>query len=101
MLKASSEEKYSKNPDILIAEVNAMPDDQTHVVIDEIQKVPRLLDVVHYLIEKTKKQFILSGSSARKIKKNAANLLAGRAFVYHLTPFTFEELDQQFDLVIQ
>jgi predicted AAA+ superfamily ATPase len=54
--------------------------------------------VAHYLIENTDKHFILSGSSARKIKKNAANLLAGRAFVYHLFPFTFQELGAQFDL---
>lgn len=98
LLKASEEEKYTRNPDTLIAEVNALSKDKTHIVIDEIQKVPRLLDVVHHLIEHTQKYFILSGSSARKIKNNAANLLAGRAFVYHLAPFTFTELGEKFQL---
>ncbi len=98
LLKASEEEKYARNPDTLIANVAALSDIKTHIVIDEIQKVPRLLDVVHYLIEHTEKYFILSGSSARKIKNNAANLLAGRAFVYHLAPFTFTELGEKFQL---
>lgn len=98
LLKASEEEKYARNPDTLLAEVAALSQDKTHIIIDEIQKVPRLLDVVHYLIEHTQKYFILSGSSARKIKNNAANLLAGRAFVYHLAPFTFTELGEKFQL---
>ncbi len=65
------------------------------VIIDEVQKVPTLLDVVHDLIEKNKKiQFVLSGSSARKLKRGAANLLAGRAFSYSLHPLIFEEYNQ-------
>jgi len=59
------------------------------VVLDEIQKVPKVLDVVHSLIEKTSKMFILTGSSARKLKYGGANLLAGRAFVQHLFPLKF------------
>ena len=98
LLRASEEEKYARNPDTLIAEVAALSDVKTHIVIDEIQKVPRLLDVVHHLIEHTQKYFVLSGSSTRKIKNNAANLLAGRAFVYHLAPFTFTELGKKFQL---
>lgn len=68
------------------------------VILDEIQKVPKLLDVVHSLIETNKQKFILTGSSARKLKSGAANLLAGRAFVYNLHPLTSVELGQQFDL---
>ena len=49
------------------------------VIIDEVQKLPRLLDIVHHLTENTKLKFILSGSSARKLKRGGANLLAGRA----------------------
>ena len=64
------------------------------VIIDEVQKLPRLLDVVHHLIENTKLKFILSGSSARKLKRGGANLLAGRAFVFHLYPFLSFELNQ-------
>lgn len=50
------------------------------VVVDEVQKVPRLLDVVHKLLFETKVRFVLTGSSARKLRGGSANLLAGRAF---------------------
>lgn len=63
------------------------------MVIDEVQKVPALLDVVHHLIEESDIKFVLTGSSARKLKHDSANLLAGRAFVNNLYPFTFTELD--------
>ncbi len=69
------------------------------VVIDEVQKLPKLLDIVHDLSETNKDiQFILTGSSARKLKRGGANLLAGRAFVLNLYPFTTIELGDQFDL---
>ncbi len=68
------------------------------VIIDEVQKLPRLLDIVHHLLESTKLKFILSGSSARKLKRGGANLLAGRAFVFHLHPFTSVELNKSFCL---
>jgi hypothetical protein len=56
------------------------------VVIDEVQKIPQLLDVVHALIEKRKIHFALTGSSSRKIKRSGANLLAGRALIHTLFP---------------
>lgn len=68
------------------------------IVIDEVQKAPKLLDLVHKLIEERKLYFALSGSSARKLKRGGANLLAGRAFVSHLYPFTSLELRDHFDL---
>jgi len=69
------------------------------VIIDEVQKLPRILDVVHQLIEEKKKiQFILSGSSARKLKRGGANLLAGRAFMFYLYPFSSWELGHNFKL---
>jgi predicted AAA+ superfamily ATPase len=68
------------------------------VVIDEIQKVPQLLDEVHSLIEGSKQKFALTGSSARKLKRGAANLLAGRAFVFNLFPLTHIELGKEFKL---
>ena len=68
------------------------------IVIDEIQKVPALLDEVHRLIESTGQKFVLTGSSARKLKRNASNLLAGRAFMFNLFPLTHVELEGQFDL---
>ena len=68
------------------------------VVIDEIQKIPALLDEVHRLIETRKLRFVLTGSSARKLKASSANLLAGRAFRYQMYPLTVEELGGDFDL---
>ena len=62
------------------------------VVIDEIQKVPSLLDEVHWCIENTPTQFILCGSSARKLRHGAANLLGGRAWRFELFPLTTKEI---------
>lgn len=62
------------------------------VVIDEIQKVPALLDEVHWLLESTAMRFILCGSSARKLRHGAANLLGGRAWRWELFPLTTAEL---------
>ena len=63
------------------------------VVIDEIQKVPALLDEVHWLLENTATKFVLCGSSARKLRKSAANLLGGRAWRFELFPLTSAEID--------
>lgn len=68
------------------------------IVLDEIQRLPKLLNVVHRLIEKNRQKFALTGSSARKLKRGAANLLAGRAFVNSLFPFTSVELGDAFKL---
>ncbi len=67
------------------------------IIIDEVQKIPQLLSEVHRLIEKKSYKFILTGSSARKIRKNGGNLLAGRALTYHMHPLTVEELGEDFD----
>lgn len=68
------------------------------VIVDEIQKIPELLNEIHWLIENTKKQFILSGSSPRKILKQGVNLLGGRALRYELYPLSFSEVPD-FDLL--
>ncbi len=68
------------------------------VIIDEVQKVPAILNEVHRLIEDKKYKFILTGSSARKLKKDGVNLLAGRALTYHIYPLTISELGDDFDL---
>ena len=60
--------------------------------------LPKLLDIVHLLIEKKKLKFILTGSSARKLRRESANLLAGRAFNYQMFPLTHIELNEKFDL---
>lgn len=68
------------------------------VIIDEIQKNPKLLDTVHQAISQNKFKFALTGSSARKLKRGAVNLLAGRAFIFYLFPLTKQELGDQFNL---
>ncbi|MCX6991234.1 MAG: AAA family ATPase [Chlamydiae bacterium] len=99
LLDSSIEEQLFLNPSNLYAMVKALPKETIYVIIDEIQKVPALLDEVHRLIEeKTGKIFILTGSSARKLKHGGANLLAGRAFVYHLYTLSCFELKERFDL---
>ncbi len=98
LLDPEEEDRFARNPNELRALVEALPAQTTHVILDEIQKLPKLLDIVHSLIENTDKCFVLTGSSARKLKHGGANLLAGRAFVYHLFPFSFLELGKAFDL---
>lgn len=68
------------------------------VVIDEIQRLPDLLDEVHRLIETRKVRFLLTGSSARKLRRGGVNLLGGRARTKYLHPFTYKELGARFDL---
>lgn len=98
LLDPDQENRFALNPKELENIVLALPRKTKHVIIDEIQKIPKLLDLVHYLCEQTDKIFILTGSSARKLKFGGANLLAGRAFVYHLFPFSFLELGSRFNL---
>jgi predicted AAA+ superfamily ATPase len=97
LLDPKQEDQYRLHPGELSDQVLAAKQDW--VVIDEIQKIPRLLDVVHQLIESTSTRFALTGSSARKLKRGSANLLAGRAFVNHLFPLTHVEMGAAFDLV--
>lgn len=96
LLLPEEEQFYAESPQGLsqrISEMRVLPD---WIVIDEVQKVPKLLDVAHSEIELRKLKFALTGSSARKLKKGGANLLAGRAFVNHLYPLTFTELGSEF-----
>lgn len=68
------------------------------IILDEVQKVPELLNEVHRLIEKYKYKFILTGSSARKLRRKGHNLLGGRALTYALHPLTVVELGKNFDI---
>lgn len=68
------------------------------VVIDEVQRIPELLNEVHRLIESEKLKFILTGSSARKLRKKGQNLLGGRALTYFIHPLTTGELKNDFNL---
>jgi uncharacterized protein len=83
LLTETDEERYGRHPDELSQVLKGKK--YKRVIIDEVQKAPKILDIVHYEIEKNKNlQFILTGSSARKLKRGSANLLAGRAFTYSL-----------------
>ncbi|MDP3790100.1 MAG: ATP-binding protein [Candidatus Omnitrophota bacterium] len=68
------------------------------IIIDEVQRIPELLNEVHRLIEKCKYKFILTGSSARKLRRKGFNLLGGRALTYSMHPLTAGELGKDFDL---
>lgn len=68
------------------------------IIIDEVQKLPDLLNEVHRLIEKRRLVFILTGSSARSLRRKGVNLLAGRALTYHMYPMTCPELKSKFNL---
>lgn len=88
--------RLSSSPSQLEEIVDAAKE-KSLVVIDEIQKVPLLLNEVHRLIEERSIRFLLTGSSARKLRRDEANLLAGRAARAELFPFTWKELPE-FDL---
>ena len=85
----------SQNPGRMAQELS--PKDRI-VVIDEIQRLPELLNEVHRLIESRGLRFLLTGSSARKLRRGGVNLLGGRARTKYLHPLTYKELGNRFDL---
>ncbi len=100
LLKADEFRRYTTNPERLREELLALPELRrpTQVVIDEVQKVPALLDEVHWLHENRGIQFALCGSSARKLRHGGVNLLGGRALRYELGGLTAQELGDAFDI---
>lgn len=99
LLNANIYMKYLNKPYLLREEILATKKQIVGpVVIDEIQKVPMLLDEVHWMIENLGIKFALCGSSARKVKRGHANLLGGRAIRYELFGFSADELGTEFDL---
>ncbi len=91
-------DKYLLDPKILNQVLALKENKNKIIVIDEIQRVPEILNIVHNEISLNQKIFILTGSSARKLKQKGVNLLAGRASVYYLHPFSMFELKNQFEL---
>lgn len=83
--------ELEKDPEKVIREVEAL-EKKPLVFIDEAQKVPEIFDAAQYLIDKKAAQFILTGSSARKLRRNGANLLPGRIKRYYLDPLLWGEL---------
>jgi len=97
LLSPEAFRQYSAMPERLTDLIEGNPD-RSIVIIDEVQKVPALLDVVHQLIEKKKNvTFILTGSSSRKLKRTGIDLLAGRALKKTMHPFMAAELGSSFD----
>lgn len=97
LLDPEEEGRFQAYPNELLNRVSHLKSKQW-VIIDEVQKAPKLLDLVHKLIEEKGFLFALSGSSARKLKRGSANLLAGRAFMFHLYPFSSFELGEVFNM---
>jgi len=96
LLETHTYQEFLSNPSLL---QNRIPENfKDWIVIDEIQKIPELLNEVHRLIEKHHYRFLLTGSSARKLRQKGVNLLAGRAFQYYMHPLTCEEMGHDFSL---
>ena len=94
LLNTRTRIQLERDPRLLYEQIAALDMDPQSdiIVIDEIQKVPALLDVVHEAIEEKGIRFLLTGSSARKLRKEGVNLLGGRASRATLLPFVYEEL---------
>lgn len=94
LLNTRTRMQFERDPQLLYDQISALDinPESDIVVIDEIQKVPALLDVVHEIIEDKKIRFLITGSSARKLRKEGVNLLGGRASKATLFPFIYEEL---------
>ena len=98
LLQPDQRRRYEARPERL-RELVAATTAGTTVVIDEVQRAPELLSVVHALIEEKRDwQFVLTGSSARKLRKTGVDLMGGRAVVRDLNPFIAMELGSRFDL---
>jgi predicted AAA+ superfamily ATPase len=95
LLDAETYLALSRNPGRISEELQ--PQDRV-VVIDEIQRLPELLNEVHRLIETHGTRFLLTGSSARKLRRGGINLLGGRARTKYLHPLTYKELNRHYDL---
>ncbi|MFU8780612.1 MAG: ATP-binding protein [Kiritimatiellia bacterium] len=97
LLRTDERMRYARNPSLLRETVRPRPVSQW-IVIDEIQKVPELLDEVHYLMQEDQRRFALCGSSARKLRRSHANLLGGRALRRELLGLSAHEIGAAFEL---
>jgi predicted AAA+ superfamily ATPase len=98
LLDPEVEDRFLLHPEDFRDEILAKEGSFDWILVDEVQKCPKLLNVVHKLIVEKKFLFALTGSSARRLKQKGTNLLAGRALSETLYPFTYRELGNQFDL---
>lgn len=98
LLDQMQEDRFRRFPSELVNLAHEAKARQSIIILDEIQRVPRLLDTVHQLIESTGVCFAITGSSGRKLRRGSANLLAGRALLCNLYPLTHLELGPAFNL---
>ena len=100
LLKSELFLELSRDPSVLRQEVLALSEEKLAepIIVDEVQRVPELLDEIHWMIENTAAYFILCGSSARKLRREGANLLGGRAWRGHFYPLLYREIPN-FDLL--
>ncbi|MFC1496029.1 AAA family ATPase [Candidatus Margulisiibacteriota bacterium] len=87
----STRMELEKDPAVLIRQIEANKK-RPLVFIDEAQKIPELFDAIQYLLDKNLASFIITGSSARKLRRKGTNLLPGRIKYFHMDPFTYGEL---------
>jgi predicted AAA+ superfamily ATPase len=97
LLDPQIELEYRTQPVHFWQQLSAIPEN-ARIIVDEIQKVPSLLNYVQMAIDRLHHKFILSGSSARKLRRGGANLLGGRAFELRLFPLTYLELEKYFSI---
>ncbi|MFA6291652.1 MAG: ATP-binding protein [Victivallales bacterium] len=92
---SSLRQQFERDPSLLRKELAALSAGVTHIGIDEIQKVPALLNELQFIYDedKTRFQFFITGSSARKLLQHSANLLPGRSHVFHLFPVSLPEVE--------
>lgn len=98
LLDPVEEERFSLHPNEFKERILKNRKNLDWVFVDEIQRCPKLLNLIHQMIESNKIKFAMTGSSARKLRRGAANLLAGRAFLNYLYPLTHQELGAEFKL---
>ena len=100
LLKSGEYLRYKRDPSLLAQEVAALRNRKAWIIIDEVQKLPELLDEVHALLFEGRHdyRFALSGSSARKLKRSHANMLAGRALSKRMFPLSMLEIGEDFRL---
>lgn len=100
LLKSEEFIRFLKAPELFRAEVLALSEQQLKlpVIVDEVQKIPALLDEIHWLIENSNAYFIMCGSSTRKLRSAGVNLLGGRAWSYYFYPLVYPEITD-FDLL--
>lgn len=98
LLDPDQYEMFSLKPTRFAELIHSREHQNKLVIVDEIQRVPALLDIIHDELSQRKRIFVLTGSSSRRLKQRGVNLMAGRASVYHLYPLSLSELKDEFSL---